>query len=93
MSDRPALSTIVEAALLAAGGPLTLDSILGLFGEEERPTREEVLSAMGSLERDYQTRGIELAEVAGGYRVQVRREVAPWVARLWERLLCCMAAA
>jgi segregation and condensation protein B len=36
------------------------------------------------LERDYQDRGIELAQVAGGYRVQVRKETAPWVARLWE---------
>jgi segregation and condensation protein B len=84
VSDRPALKTIVEAALLAAGGPLTLDSIRGLFGDDERPTREEVLAVIGSLERDYRDRGVELAEVAGGYRVQVRREAAPWVARLWE---------
>lgn len=80
----PTLKQIVEGALLAAGGPLTPDQILGLFPEEERPDRQAVLDAVASLERDYAGRGVELAEVAGGYRVQVRREVAPWVGRLWE---------
>lgn len=80
----PPLKQIVEGALLAAGGPLTLDRILGLFPDEERPSRDEVLDILSSLERDYRGRGIELTQVAGGYRVQVRKEMAPWVARLWE---------
>jgi segregation and condensation protein B len=82
--ERPPLKSIVEAALLAAGGPLTLDTLVVLFEEEDRPTRDQVLDALGSLERDYRGRGIELAQVAGGYRIQVRRECAPWVGRLWE---------
>lgn len=84
MSGAPLVKQILEAALLAAGGPLTLDHLLGLFGDEERPTRDSLLGILSSLERDYQDRGIELAQVAGGYRVQVRREMAPWVVRLWE---------
>ena len=84
MSATPPLKLIVEGALLAVGGPLTLDHLLGLFAEEERPQRDALLEALASLERDYQGRGIELTEVAGGYRVQVRRALAPWVARLWE---------
>ena len=84
MRGTPPLKQIVEAALLAVGGPLTLDHLLGLFPDDERPSRDAVLDALSSLERDYQDRGIELAQVAGGYRVQVRRETAPWVARLWE---------
>lgn len=78
------LKQIIEGALLAAGGPLTPDQLLGLFGEEERPDRDQVLETLASLEADYAERGIELVQVAGGYRVQVRREVAPWVGRLWE---------
>jgi len=78
------LKQIVEGALLAAGGSLTLDRLLALFGDEERPERDEVLAVLAALERDYRDRGIELVEVAGGYRVQVRRETAPWVARLWD---------
>ncbi len=84
MSDVPPLKRITEGALLASGGPLTLDQLLALFADEERPTRDALLDVLASLERDYRDRGIELIQVAGGYRVQVRRELAPWVARLWE---------
>ena len=86
MSERPSLKNIVEGALLAAGGPLTLDTLASLFAEEEEvvPTREELTAALAALEADYQDRGIELAQVAGGYRIQVRKACAPWVARLWD---------
>jgi segregation and condensation protein B len=84
MTGAPGLKQIVEGALLAAGGPLTPDQLLGLFGEGERPDRDQVLETLASLEADYADRGIELVQVAGGYRTQVRREVAPWVGRLWE---------
>jgi segregation and condensation protein B len=84
MSGTPGLKQIIEGALLAAGGPLTPDQLLGLFGEEERPDRDQILDALGSIEADYADRGIELVQVAGGYRTQVRRAVAPRVGRLWE---------
>lgn len=80
----PPVKQIVEGALLAAGGSLTLERLEGLFADEERPERAELLAVLAALERDYRDRGIELIQVAGGYRVQVRRETAPWVARLWE---------
>lgn len=80
----PSLKLIVEGALIAAGGPLTLDALLALFPEDERPARDDLMSAIRELEQDYQDRGIEIAEVAGGFRVQVRSTVAPWVARLWD---------
>ena len=83
MTDQP-LKAIVEGALFAAGGPLTLDQLLGLFGEDERPERAAILDCIRELSADYEGRGIEIAEVAGGYRVQVRASVAPWVARLWD---------
>jgi len=80
----PMLKHICEGALLAAGGPLTIDQLLALFPDEERPLREEVLAAIAALRADYEDRACELVEVAGGWRVQVRREVAPWVGRLWD---------
>jgi len=84
VSGQPSLEQILEGALLAAGEPLTPERLLGLFPDEERPTRDAVLEVLASLERDYRDRGIELIQVAGGFRVQVRKETAPWVARLWE---------
>ncbi len=85
MNGQPPLKNIVEAALLAAGGPLTLDSLLELFGTDaEPPTREALNVALATLAEDYRDRGIELAQVAGGYRIQVRKDCAPWIARLWD---------
>ncbi len=80
----PQLKQIVEAALIAAGGPLSLDRLLGLFDDEERPERGALSEVLRELASEYQSRGIEIVEVASGYRVQVRASVAPWVARLWE---------
>ncbi|MGD9298580.1 MAG: SMC-Scp complex subunit ScpB, partial [Thiohalocapsa sp.] len=69
---------------MAAGAPLTTEQILSLYPEERRPARDEIRTAVDELSADYRERGIELVEVAGGWRIQVRRAVAPWVARLWE---------
>jgi segregation and condensation protein B len=80
----PPVKQVVEGALMAAGGPLTVDQILGLYPDDQRPPREEVRDAVAAISDDYHGRGIELVEVAGGWRIQVRREVAPWVGRLWE---------
>jgi segregation and condensation protein B len=80
----PAVKLVVEGALMAAGGPLTLDQLLALYPEDRRPARDEIRDAVAALTDDYADRGIELVEVAGGWRIQVRRAVAPWVARLWE---------
>ncbi|MFN2157779.1 MAG: SMC-Scp complex subunit ScpB, partial [Anaerolineae bacterium] len=80
----PALKQIVEGALLAAGGPLSVDRILSLFGDEERPLRGDLQAVLDALAEDYAERAIELVEVAGGWRVQVRQTCAPWVSRLYE---------
>lgn len=80
----PPVGQVVEGALMAAGGPLTLDQILGLYTDDQRPARDTVRDALAKLAQDYQERAIELVEVAGGWRIQVRPEVAPWVGRLWE---------
>ncbi|SDX63869.1 segregation and condensation protein B [Allochromatium warmingii] len=83
MTNQP-LKTIIEGALFAAAGPLTLDQLRALFDEAEAPERKAILSVIQELSADYHGRGIEITEVASGYRVQVRATVAPWVARLWD---------
>jgi len=82
--QRKELKNIVEGALLAAGRPLTVDEILSLFADDDRPDRAEVKKALDALQAEFEGRGIELKEVASGYRIQVRRELAPWISRLWE---------
>jgi segregation and condensation protein B len=82
--SRPNLKHILEAALLAAGEPLTLDRLQDLFPDGERPERAVLRQALDDLAEDLGGRGIELKEVASGYRLQVRQDLAPWIARLWE---------
>ena len=78
------IQAIVEAALLAAGKPLSLDQLRELFTEEERPARQVMEHVMVLLEAACEGRGFELKKVASGYRLQVREEFAPWVGRLFE---------
>jgi len=82
--EKDTLKMILEAILLAAGRPLTLDQLLAMFDEHERPERGALREALAALQEDYAPRGIALVEVAGGYRIQVRADMQTWVARLWE---------
>lgn len=77
------LKHIIEATLLAAGKPITTQQLLDLFEERERPTPESFTTAIGMLIADYENRGIELVEVASGWRIQVRPKAAEVVSRLW----------
>jgi segregation and condensation protein B len=82
--DAGLLKKIVEGALFAAGQPLNLEQIGLLFDEAERPDNDALRTALAALVQDYDGRGIELKEVASGFRFQVRPETGPWVSRLWE---------
>jgi segregation and condensation protein B len=75
---------IVEAALLASGKPLSVDRLLTLFLDNEQPDRMEIRDVLEILQQEYEGRGIEVREVSTGWRIQVRKEYAPWVSRLWE---------
>lgn len=78
------LQNIIEAALFAAERPLTADQLRELFPAEERPTRTVIEAVLSQIDLGWQGRGIELRQVASGYRFQVRAAYASWVGRLWE---------
>jgi segregation and condensation protein B len=79
------LKSIIEAAIMAAGEPLSIDKILTLFVEEkEPPTRDAVKEAIKLIETECETRGVELKKVSSGYRFQAKKDFTPWVSRLWE---------
>lgn len=78
------LKNVVEAALLAAGRPLEIDQIRELFEEYERPEGSDVKEALAALAADYEGRALELAEVASGWRVQIRAAYSAPVSRLWQ---------
>ena len=78
------VKNVVEAALLAAGRPLTVEELASVFDERDGSIADEVKGAIAALVEEYATRGLELLEVASGYRIQIRAAVAPPVARLWQ---------
>lgn len=79
------LKNILEAALMVADEPLSIDQLHNLFHEDEGdpPERQEIRDTLDKLAQDYADRGIELTQVASGFRIQTRSEVAMWVNRLW----------
>jgi segregation and condensation protein B len=78
------LIQIIEGALLAAGQPLSISRLQGLFDEDERPSEAEIQASIEQLIEQYEGRGIELKLVASGYRFQIREHISPWVSNLWE---------
>lgn len=79
------IKNIIEAALMVSDKPLSIARILELFEKDaEAMDRETIRSALDQLQEDYRDRGIELREVASGYRIQVRSDYAEWVNRLFD---------
>jgi len=74
---------IVEAALLVAGAPLTVSQLQRLFMEPDLPAPSEIKNVLASIAKRYDERGVELIEVSSGYRLQAKRELSPWLARLF----------
>lgn len=75
---------IIEALLFAAKRPLAVNDIRQLFPEIEQPPSEDIKAALEAIGEDYKDRPVELRRVASGYRFQVKAEMSPWVARLFE---------
>jgi segregation and condensation protein B len=81
--DQTLITRIVEAALLAANQPLSLAQLHALFPLDEPAPADSVEQALGTLKADCANRGVELVELASGFRYQVQADVHAWVARLW----------
>jgi len=77
------LKRIIEAAIMAASAPQTLVQLNDLFGEDSPPGVDGIHAAIELLQSDYADRGVQLVEVASGWRFQVHQDVQPWVGRLW----------
>jgi len=82
-SAQPPLKQIIEAALLASGEPLNHARIASLFEGEEQPSSADISKALEEIGQDCDQRGVELRQVASGFRLQVKQSMQEWVARLW----------
>ena len=78
------IKSVLEAAILAAGEPVSLERLRDLFADEqERPTQSQLKKRLQELIEDYQHRGIHLKQLASGYCFQTALPLNAWVKRLW----------
>ena len=83
--NHPDLKKLVEAALMVIAQPLSISDMLSMFEDGlEKPGRNEVRKALDELRDDYAERGVELKEVASGFRFQARSDFAGWINRLYD---------
>ena len=82
--DDTQIKHFIEAALLAAGRPLPIDQMQGLFDGRSTPDKGRIRKAIQALNDDYEDRGIMIAEVASGFRIQVKAAMADRLQKLWE---------
>ncbi|MBB5208338.1 segregation and condensation protein B [Chiayiivirga flava] len=81
--DQPLIERIVEGAILASTQPLTLAQLYGLFPDDQPAPAGSIEQAIEALKAACDGRGVELVEVASGFRYQVQADVHAWIARLW----------
>ncbi|HEY9036654.1 MAG TPA: SMC-Scp complex subunit ScpB [Pseudomonadales bacterium] len=84
VDDPVMLQRIIEGALLASGRAMSVQQLQELFDEIHRPELADIRAALSALADSYEGRGVELKEVASGFRFQVRQDLGPWVTRLWD---------
>ena len=77
------IKEIIEAAILAADGPLSIQQLGDIF-EERSVSNLEIKQALAEIQKSCEGRGFELRKVASGYRFQIRVEYSDWVSRLWK---------
>ena len=82
--DHNEIKHFVEAALLAAGRPLSVDQLQNLFDRGSEPEKSQLREAIGSLQDEYEERGLTITEVASGFRTQIKASMADRLQKLWE---------
>lgn len=80
------VQAILEAALMVAEQPLTVANLQNLFTGDDAPSSSDIKAILNNLKERYsdEKSGIELQEVASGFRFQAKAEYSPWLAKLWE---------
>ncbi len=83
--DDTEIKYFVEAALLAAGQPLSVDQLQQLFDGRSAPEKSQIRQAISSLLDDYEDRGLTIKEVASGFRIQIESDMVERLQKLWEQ--------
>ncbi len=72
---------VVETALLCASSPMPLSELRKLFEEESQSSRR-LTEVLESIQQDWLDKGMELVELASGWRFQSRASMQRYLERL-----------
>ncbi|MGB0893588.1 MAG: SMC-Scp complex subunit ScpB [Parashewanella sp.] len=78
------LKQLIEASLFISDKPKSITQLKETVLADYRVSREKIKNVIAELERDYQERGIQLVQVAGGYRFQTAQFLSPLLQTLWQ---------
>lgn len=80
------LKPIIEALLSAAEGPLSVNHLHDLFtGDLDQPGKDDIRKALHELTEDYAGRGVQVKQVASGFRMQVNPDYGHFITRLFQQ--------
>ncbi|MFQ3191329.1 MAG: segregation and condensation protein B [Paraglaciecola sp.] len=82
--SRVQLKQLVEAAIFVADEPLSQEQIQLTVLDGLAVSTTMLKETLVELKLEYQARGIQLAEVASGYRFQSMDSLSPWLSKLWQ---------
>lgn len=80
------LKPIIEALLSAADRPLSVNHLFELFtGDLDQPSKDDIRQVLHELSEDYAGSGLEIKQVASGFRLQIKMDHATWIKRLYQQ--------
>ena len=78
------LKQLIEATIFVSDQPVSVDKLKNTVLADFTVSDKAIQSALNALQLDYRPRGIQLVEVASGYRFQSLDSLSPWLSRLWQ---------
>jgi segregation and condensation protein B len=79
--DQRELKAILEAVLFVSSDPVPIARLLSILGAVKKADVEQALTGL-KQDLEHDGRGVQLVQVAGGYRLMTKPDYAPWVKKL-----------
>lgn len=80
--DESLIKKILETALLCATEPMRVSELAKLFGETDNVQTDVIKQQIKNLQSEWADKGVELTEIASGWRFQSRPEMQKYLERL-----------
>lgn len=78
------LKQLLEAAIFVADQAMSREQLQATVLEGLGVSTKMLNEVLEDIRLDYQARGIQLVEVASGYRFQSMDSLSPWLSKLWQ---------